>query len=290
MATAAADHAGPDTCGTRVPLDHKIHPGASFGFLAVLIGGLAFAGYSIFADTQNVGETLALGAFAFLALALLIALGFEFVNGFHDTANAVATVIYTNSAWQAGDFAVVWSGVVEFHRRADLERVRSPIRSSRCCRSISSSTIGSGRRLCDDLRAAACRRHLEPRHLVFRPAEFSSSHALIGSILGVGLANQLLSTGRRRAAPSGVDWSQATKILDDPAHQPDHRLHRRFRAAPADEAASIRDKKLYERTQEGVGAAADGYPRSARSAPARPCPSRMAAMTGRRAWGSSCSS
>jgi PiT family inorganic phosphate transporter len=32
-----------------------------------------------------------------LATALLIALGFEFVNGFHDTANAVATVIYTHS-------------------------------------------------------------------------------------------------------------------------------------------------------------------------------------------------
>jgi PiT family inorganic phosphate transporter len=35
--------------------------------------------------------------FILLFVALLIALGFEFVNGFHDTANAVATVIYTNS-------------------------------------------------------------------------------------------------------------------------------------------------------------------------------------------------
>ena len=38
-----------------------------------------------------------MGAFLLLGLALLIALGFEFVNGFHDTANAVATVIYTHS-------------------------------------------------------------------------------------------------------------------------------------------------------------------------------------------------
>ena len=44
---------------------------------------------------QIFGETLAVGAALFLLLALFLALSFEFVNGFHDTANAVATVIYT---------------------------------------------------------------------------------------------------------------------------------------------------------------------------------------------------
>ena len=43
-----------------------------------------------------------------LCLALLLALSFEFVNGFHDTANAVATVIYTNTLKPTT--AVVWSG------------------------------------------------------------------------------------------------------------------------------------------------------------------------------------
>jgi PiT family inorganic phosphate transporter len=38
----------------------------------------------------------------------------------------------------------------------------------------------------------------------------SSSHALIGSILGVGLANQLLSGA---GGTSGVDWGQARKVL-----------------------------------------------------------------------------
>ncbi|TGT93346.1 inorganic phosphate transporter, partial [bacterium M00.F.Ca.ET.163.01.1.1] len=47
-----------------------------------------------------------------LGIALLIALGFEFVNGFHDTANAVATVIYTRSL--PAEFAVMWSGVFNF--------------------------------------------------------------------------------------------------------------------------------------------------------------------------------
>jgi PiT family inorganic phosphate transporter len=45
----------------------------------------------------------------FLGLALALAFGFEFVNGFHDTANAVATVIYTNTL--RPNYAVVWSGL-----------------------------------------------------------------------------------------------------------------------------------------------------------------------------------
>ena len=59
-------------------------------------------------DIASVHEPLAFGVFALLGLALLIALGFEFVNGFHDTANAVATVIYTHS--MPPMVAVVWSG------------------------------------------------------------------------------------------------------------------------------------------------------------------------------------
>ena len=40
--------------------------------------------------------------FILLFIALLMALGFEFINGFHDTANAVATVIYTDDEGHAG--------------------------------------------------------------------------------------------------------------------------------------------------------------------------------------------
>src|ERR1700736_6904996 len=54
------------------------------------------------------GETLPTATALFLILALLMALSFEFVNGFHDTANAVATVIYTHSLKPM--VAVVWSG------------------------------------------------------------------------------------------------------------------------------------------------------------------------------------
>ena len=53
-------------------------------------------------------SALSTSSMIFLVLAVGMALAFEFVNGFHDTANAVATVIYTNTlpAW----LAVVWSG------------------------------------------------------------------------------------------------------------------------------------------------------------------------------------
>ena len=62
-------------------------------FLLLLCGGIGYAVYGLLSDINGVGEPLALGAFLLLGIALLIALGFEFVNGFHDTANAVAAGI-----------------------------------------------------------------------------------------------------------------------------------------------------------------------------------------------------
>ena len=55
------------------------------------------------------GEFITVGSATFLFVALGLALGFEFVNGFHDTANAVATVIYTNTLKPYP--AVIWSGI-----------------------------------------------------------------------------------------------------------------------------------------------------------------------------------
>jgi hypothetical protein len=60
------------------------------------------------ASMQLFGETISPGTGAFLLIALAMALSFEFVNGFHDTASAVATVIYTRSLRPA--IAVIWSG------------------------------------------------------------------------------------------------------------------------------------------------------------------------------------
>lgn len=76
--------------------------------LAAMLFGIGFIAVHIGQDMSGVTVT-SIWPFLLLAVALLIALGFEFVNGFHDTANAVATVIYTHSL--EPNIAVVWSGL-----------------------------------------------------------------------------------------------------------------------------------------------------------------------------------
>jgi phosphate/sulfate permease len=138
-------------------------------------------------------------------IALLVALGFEFVNGFHDTANAVATVIYTHTlAARRGGLV----GLLELPRRAGLDR-RGGVRHHLAAAGRADPAGRQRRRLRHGVRAADRGDHLEPRHLVLGlPA--SSSHTLIGSIIGVGLANQLMHVDRH--GTSGVDWGQASKI------------------------------------------------------------------------------
>ena len=75
---------------SRPKLDERPHAAGAVAFLLILAAGLAYAGFSIVHDVNTAGEhNLATGALLLLGIALLIALGFEFVNGFHDTANAV---------------------------------------------------------------------------------------------------------------------------------------------------------------------------------------------------------
>ena len=112
--------------------------------------------------------------FILLFVALLIALGFEFVNGFHDTANAVATVIYTHSL--PAEFAVVWSGFFNFLGvLLSTGAVAFGIVSLLPVELI--LQVGSQRRLRDGVRAVDRRDHLEPRHLVLRPAGLQLAHA-----------------------------------------------------------------------------------------------------------------
>ena len=80
-------------------------------FLLALALGIGYIASHLLGDLSK--SHVASGmAYFLLAIALLIALGFEFVNGFHDTANAVATVIYTHSL--DPHIAVVWSGIWNF--------------------------------------------------------------------------------------------------------------------------------------------------------------------------------
>ena len=180
---------------------------ARWGFVLLLLGGLAYAGWSIFDDTQQVGEQLATGAFLFLGLALLIALGFEFVNGFHDTANAVATVIYTNSL--SPPIAVLGSGICNFAGvMVSGGAVAYSIITLLPVDLILHVGSASGYAMIFALLFAAVLWNLATW---FVGLPNSSSHALIGSILGVGVANQLLS--HSLGGTSGLDWGQVEKVL-----------------------------------------------------------------------------
>ncbi|MRG98116.1 inorganic phosphate transporter [Polyangium spumosum] len=145
------------------------------------------------------------GVRVLLVLCLLIALGFEFVNGFHDTANAVATVIYTNSL--KPHVAVVLSGVCNFVGVfLGGIAVAMGIMKLLPVELLVSSGVGAGLAMVLALLLAAISWNLGTWYLGL-PA--SSSHTLIGAILGVGIANSLLP-GHRFG--DGVSWSKAADI------------------------------------------------------------------------------
>ncbi|MCD2325343.1 inorganic phosphate transporter [Sphingomonas sp. IC-56] len=208
MATLALDQAPAATLPRGPRLDYQTHPLAKLLFAAIIVGGLVFAGFSVFTDTRGVGEELALGAFAFLGLALLIALGFEFVNGFHDTANAVATVIYTNS--MPAHLAVVWSGFFNFlgvmFSSGAVAYTIITLLPVDLLLNVGSS---AGFAMIFALLLAAVLWNLGTWYVGLPN---SSSHTLIGSVLGVGLANQLIQAGSR-GGTAGVDWAQVQKVL-----------------------------------------------------------------------------
>jgi inorganic phosphate transporter, PiT family len=193
--TSSAIHAklnkGPSRIGTLI-----------FGL--VLIAGVVFIGNSIARDLNGI----TLGSawpYVLLGVALFVALAFEFVNGFHDTANAVATVIYTHS--MDPNIAVVWSGFWNFLGVVtSTGAVAFGIVSLLPVELILQVGSGAGFAMVFALLVAAIIWNLGTWWLGL-PA--SSSHTLIGSIIGVGIANQLMNA---RSGTSGVDWAQAATI------------------------------------------------------------------------------
>ena len=172
---------------------------------AIVVVGIIYAGYHLASDLSVVRYTRAY-PFVLLGVALFIALGFEFVNGFHDTANAVATVIYTHS--MPPNFAVVWSGTFNFLGvLLSTGAVAFGIISLLPVELILQVGSGAGFAMVFALLIAAILWNLGTWYFGL-PS--SSSHTLIGSIMGVGLMNQLMASGS--SGTSGVDWGQATKI------------------------------------------------------------------------------
>jgi PiT family inorganic phosphate transporter len=86
------------TLPARPDLSRRPHAAGAIIFIVLLLVGVGYTLGGLIGDIEAAHTPpVAIGAFVLLGIALLIALGFEFVNGFHDTANAVATVIYTHS-------------------------------------------------------------------------------------------------------------------------------------------------------------------------------------------------
>ena len=174
-------------------------------FLLALLAGLGYIGVHVAKDLNNVTIT-SVWPYLLLALALLIALGFEFVNGFHDTANAVATVIYTHSL--EPNMAVVWSGLCNLAGvLASSGTVAFAVINLLPVELILQVSSGAGFAMVFALLIAAILWNLGTWWFGL-PA--SSSHTMVGSIIGVGVANQLLNA---RTGTSGVDWEQAIKVL-----------------------------------------------------------------------------
>src|SRR5277367_3129321 len=165
------------------------------------------------------GEQLAFGSAFFLLLALALALAFEFVNGFHDTANAVATVIYTNTLKPV--FAVVWSGIWNllgavgivgaFYALLGFGGISSAVAYKIVALLPQDLVIhtgsGAGFAMIFSLLVSAIVWNVGTWYLGL-PA--SSSHTLIGSIMGVGVANALMAG---KGWSSGINWTKAQEIF-----------------------------------------------------------------------------
>jgi PiT family inorganic phosphate transporter len=158
------------------------------------------------------GETIAFSAAFFLLLALALALSFEFVNGFHDTANAVATVIYTHTLKPV--YAVVWSGMwnligVLVSAGAVAYGIVALLPHDLVMNVGTGSTVGqyAGFAMIFSLLVSAIIWNLGTWYLGL-PA--SSTHTLVGSILGVGVANALMNG---HAWTSGLNWDQIDKVV-----------------------------------------------------------------------------
>ncbi len=207
-----SDDASPSTeilrpaAGSGIPALARQRKMAAGLFIIALAFGIGYAGLNVFRDVIDSGtDTTTYMPFVLLVLALFIALGFEFVNGFHDTANAVATVIYTNSL--PPTFAIVWSGFFNFLGvLLSSGLVAFGIIALLPVELILQAGSHRGFAMVFALLLAAIIWNLGTWWFGL-PA--SSSHTLIGSIFGVGIANALI---HGRSGTSGVDWDQAMAV------------------------------------------------------------------------------
>src|SRR6202012_3205694 len=151
-------------------------------------------------------EPGSVGTIVILSGCFLLVLIFEFSNGFHDTANAVATVIYTNSLKPT--YAVVWSGLMNFFgvliggiavAYALVELIPPEV--------LSPPNGGTAAGMLVALFSAAL---LWNVRTWWFGIPNSSSHALIGALIGIAVETALT---RGRGIKDGVEWQQLLSVL-----------------------------------------------------------------------------
>ncbi|MCU0443630.1 MAG: inorganic phosphate transporter [Microscillaceae bacterium] len=146
---------------------------------------------------------LEIGLTILLILCLIAACAFEFINGFHDTANAVATVIYTNSLKPT--YAVVLSGTLNFLGVfAGGISVAMSIINLLPVESLIDQNVHHSVAMILALLLTAIIWNLGTWYYGI---PCSSSHTMIGSILGVGIAFGFLKSDF-----SSVNWSKAGEV------------------------------------------------------------------------------
>jgi PiT family inorganic phosphate transporter len=206
MATATPTPLVPGRSASLLDSKIKRTPGraGAIVFGVALLGGGIYAGSKLISDLEQIHISSSV-PFVLLGFALAIALGFECVNGFHDTANAVATVIYTHTL--EPHLAVVWSGAWNFIGvLTSSGAVAFAVVSLLPVELILRVGTSAGFSMIFALLVAAIIWNLLTWYFGLPN---SSSHTLIGSILGVGLMNQLMEP---RTGLSGVDWVQALNV------------------------------------------------------------------------------
>jgi PiT family inorganic phosphate transporter len=219
MATPARNYPAPvaESPATGSLLDAKLKkssPGkiGSIAFAIMLVVGVVYIWSKLSADLSII-HSASVFPFILLGVALFIALGFEFVNGFHDTANAVATVIYTHSL--EPHIAVVYSGILNFVGvLLSTGTVAYSVITLLPVELILKVSKGSGFAMVFALLIAAIIWNLATW---WRGLPASSSHTMIGSIIGVGIMNQLM---QGNPGTSGVEWPQVTKVFSTLALSP----------------------------------------------------------------------
>jgi PiT family inorganic phosphate transporter len=150
-------------------------------------------------------NTLGTGRLFLLVIALAIAFGFEVINGFHDTANAVATVIYTKSLRPTA--AVIWSGLWNFIGvHAGGIGVAFSIVHLLPVDLLVNIQSGRGMAMVLSLLGAAIIWNFATW---YRGLPASSSHSLIGSIMGVGMMNAWMEHG---SVFQGINWHKASEV------------------------------------------------------------------------------